>query len=58
MTTTPKCICPPGAHLIYKYMPDATLVERVEARERLYEFVRVLLRIAIREEREKRGTPK
>ena len=41
MTTTKKCICPPEAHLIYKYMPDATLAERVKVRERLYDFMGV-----------------
>lgn len=53
-----KCTCPPGAHLVYKYMPNATDAERVEARRRLYEFVRVMLRIAVRLELEKRQMTK
>ena len=39
-------------------MPNATDAERVEARRRLYEFVRVMLRIAVRLELEKREMTK
>ena len=42
----------PGDYIIDKYLPDATPEEREEARRRLYGFVRSLVRIASRLERE------
>ena len=42
----------PGDYILDKYMPDASLEDREEARRRLYAFVGVLLRIATRLEKE------
>lgn len=44
----------PGDFILNRYMPDAPADVREEARRRLYGYVRVLLRIATRLEREKR----
>lgn len=49
MDTNPR---QPGDYILDKRMPDATSEEREAARERLYAFARVLLRIAERQERE------
>ena len=48
MESTPQ----PGDYILDQRMPDATPEEREAARERLYAFARVLLRIAERQERE------
>jgi hypothetical protein len=44
----------PGDFILDRYMPDAPPKERESARRRLYDFVGTLLRIAIRQDNERR----